>query len=347
MKSSLIKKPHWRSSMSVLLCTSLFLSLFSGCGKADTAEPITKTGVYFDTVISITLYGTDMDDKFQGCFDLASKYENYFSNTLPDSDISKINTNIGTPVSVHDETIDLLQKGLAYGNLSNGSFDITIGELSDLWDFSNNTGTIPADTNISNALSTIDYHNVVINGNEVSLLAPSTTIDLGGIAKGYIADKMKAYLNEQGITSGIINLGGNVLTVGPKDNNDTYNIAIQKPFSEDGSPIASVEITDQSVVTSGTYQRYFKKDGIIYHHILDVTTGYPYENDLCSVTIINDSSVDGDGLSTTCFTYGLEKGMDYIESLDNTEAIFITNEEKIYYTSGIGTKIPFHDLSQK
>ena len=243
-----------------------------------------------------------------------------------------------------DDTIELLQKGIYYGDLSLGQFDITIGKLSSLWDFPNNSGTVPSESDIEATLSTIDYHAIVINGNEVSLSNPDAMIDLGGIAKGYIADKMKDYLNEKDITSGMINLGGNVLTLGDKPDGSNYNIGIQKPFSDDGTAIASVEVSDETVVSSGVYERYFYVGDNFYHHILNPKTGYPYDNNLLGVTIICPKSVDGDGLSTTCFALGLEDGMKLIESLDDTEAIFITDNYELHTTSGIGSNIPFHEM---
>ena len=284
---------------------------------------------------------------------MADTYEHYFSNTISDSDISKINDADGDYVTVHDETIELLQKGIYYGDLSNGKFDITIGTLSNLWDFSDkalekentsSTSLVPSDTDIKNALATVNYKNVKIDGNQAALTNADATLDLGGIAKGYIADKMKDYLNENGVTSGIINLGGNVLVLGPKDDGNAYRIGIQKPFDEDGNSIASVSITDQTVVSSGVYERYFKENGVLYHHILDTSTGYPYDNHLLGVTIITKKSVDGDGLSTTCFALGLEDGMALIESLPDTEAIFITDDYELHTSSGIGTTIPFEKL---
>ena len=153
---------------------------------------------------------------------------------------------------------------------------------------------------------------------------------------------MKAYLNKQGITSGLINLGGNVLCVGPKTGEEkTYTIAIQKPFSEDGTVLATVKVSDASVVTSGTYQRYFEVNGKRYHHILDLKTGYPCNNTLDSVTIISKKSVDCDALSTTVFLMGLDDGLSYVENLSGVEAIFVTTNGDIKYTSGIGKTIPF------
>lgn len=332
----------------ISLCFILLLSfgLFTGCG-----EPISKSGFYFDTVITVTLYDSSKEHVLEGCFDLAKQYENYFSNTLPDSDISKINQAKGAPVTVHEETIELLEKGISYGNLSDGAFDITIGELSDLWDISlkalleeTDASMIPSETEIAEALATVDYTCIKINGNEVSLTNPDARIDLGGIAKGYIADKMKEYLLEQGVESALINLGGNVLTVGAKPDDSPFTIGVQYPFKDDGSSIASVQVTDETVVSSGIYERYFKVDDTLYHHILDPHTGYPYSNNLLGVTIVTKNSVDGDALSTICFALGLEKGMDFIEHLDDTEALFITEDYEIHTSSGMGDKVPFEKL---
>lgn len=319
------------------LITILFLCLFlSGCGKT---TPIQQSGFYFDTIISITLYDSSKTAELEHCFELAELYENYFSTKIDQSDVSKINAAKGKPVRVHNETLELIEKGLYYSRLSNGKFDITVGKLTNLWDFHAETPKLPDATAIADAIQTINYKNVTINGNEVCLTDANASLDLGGIAKGYIADKMKEYLISQDITSGLINLGGNVLTIGTKKDGSTYTIGIQKPFDEIGAPVASLSIQDQTIVTSGIYERYFEQDGVRYHHILDVDTGYPYENELLSVSIICQHSVDGDGLSTTCFALGLEKGMELIESLDHTEAIFITADQKLHCSSGIGTDI--------
>lgn len=237
----------------------------SGCQKA-ALEPLTKTGFYFNTVISITIYDSSKEDLLDDCFALAAQYENYFSTTVPDSDIAKINAAAGAPVEVHEETIELLQAGLSYGDISDGAFDITIGRLSDLWDFSTKAlidepelspAYLPSPEEVSQALATVNYQNVLIDDTTVSLKDPTAAIDLGGIAKGYIADKMKEYLNEHGVNSGFINLGGNFLALGEKPDGNGYRVGIQYPFEETGDSIAVVTVTDQTVVTSGIYERYF------------------------------------------------------------------------------------------
>ena len=338
-KGNILK--HISQTISLIIFTLVVSIVAAGCSK--TTEPVSKSGFYFDTVIKITLYDPELSPLLDDCFALADTYERYFSATRSDSDISKINDANGAAVEVHPETIELIEKGLEYCNLSSGGFDITIGALSSLWDFDDNNGTIPSDTAIEAALSTVDYHNISISGNTVALKNPDSKIDLGGIAKGYIADKMKSYLKEQGVTSGIINLGGNVLCVGPKADGNAYRIGIQKPFDEEGSAIASVEVSDETVVSSGVYERYFTSDGNLYHHILNPATGFPYENNLYGVSIICKNSVDGDGLSTTCFSLGLEKGMELIENLPDTEAVFITNDYKLHASSGLEDKLTLYN----
>ena len=248
-------------------------------------------------------------------------------------------------MEVSDETISLLKKAISYSELSDGAFDISIGALSSLWNFKDHQDNhLPAQKDIDTALATVGYDNILIEGNTVTLKNPDTRIDLGGIGKGFIADQMKQYLNDEGIQEGIINLGGNVLTVGPKSSGETYKIGIQKPFDTTGSSIAFVEITDESLVSSGVYERYFEVDGKRYHHILNPTTGYPYDNGLLGVTIITDSSADADALSTTCFALGLEDGMKLVESTEGVEAVFITEDYQIHKSSGIGTDIPFKKM---
>ncbi len=335
-----IKSIMYIFMLLVILCPNL-----AGCGRQ--AE-ITQSGFYFDTIISITLYDNSKTEELEHCMELADLYEHYFSAQIADSDISRINQAAGTPVKVHDETLALLEKGLYYSKLSQGKFDITIGKLTGLWDFRTDQADVPDQKKIAEAAAAVDYKKVQINGNEVTLADDAAAIDLGGIAKGFIADKMKEYLVSQGVTSGLINLGGNVLVIGAKESGQdaggAYKIGIQRPFDETGQPIAAVQIKDQTVVTSGVYERYFEKNGRLYHHILDVESGYPYENELFSVSIICPSSADADALSTTCFALGLDQGMELVESLENTEAVFITSDYKLHGSSGIGRTIPFEAL---
>lgn len=329
-----------------IILPAVLLIFVTGCsniGIDSRPEPTTSYGQYFDTLISITVYNSDDAEHLAECFRIAEYYESIFSKTKNGSDIYRINQAEGAPVTVEPETILLIRKALSYSRLSDGSFDITIGALSRLWDIQSKE--IPDDTSIRDALATISYQNIVIDGNQIILQNPKTQLDLGGIAKGYIADKIKEYLVAQGVAAGIINLGGNVLAIGEKQDGTAFSLGIQKPFSAAADPLAAVSIRDKAVVTSGIYERYFEKDAVIYHHILDTATGYPVQNNLFSVTIIGENSADADALSTICYSFGLEKGLAFIESRPDTEAIFITDDYEIHATKGIGETIPFRKLS--
>ena len=319
------KKRTTLISLSFIL---VLLAALTGCQRQQ--EPISKTGFYFDTVITVTLYDASATKELEECFDMAKDYENMLSATVEGSDIWNINHANGETVAVSDETAALIEKAISYSQLSDGAFDITIGQLSSLWNFKENDGTIPSEEQIKTALASVGYQNIVVDHNSITLTNPGTQIDLGGIAKGYIADQMKAYLNENGITEGVIDLGGNILTVGPKENADSYRIGIQKPFADTGTSIAAVEIHDDSLVSSGIYERYFKKDGAIYHHILNPRTGYPYDNGLTAVTIRSDSSLTGDALSTTVFALGEEKGLELLNRLPDVEGFVVREDLSIH-----------------
>ena len=171
------------------------------------------------------------------------------------------------------------------------------------------------------------------------LTDPGAALDVGAIAKGYIADRVKEYLEDQGVRHAVIDLGGNIQTIGTKPDGSSYNIAIQRPFAKNGEAVTSVKIEDQSVVSTGIYQRYFEtEDGTIYHHILDPATGAPCRNNLYSVTIITDSSLTADALSTTCFLLGYEESMNLIDQLENVDAVFITSDGALHYSSNFQKK---------
>lgn len=372
----------------MLLASCMILPLFSAC-SFDRNTPYSKTGFYFDTIITVTVYGKKNVGVLDECMEIAKRYEKLFSAQKEGTDIYKINHSNGEPVEVDPETADLIEKGLYYGEISNHAFSISCGALTSLWDFEEgNSEVIPSEDDIKTALLTIDDSKVEVEGNTVTLkpiqveesdskkqsvsidtsdISSSSSdndarnsssaanddssnsfatelypqIDLGAIAKGYIADKMKEYLINNSLDSAIINLGGNVLTVGTRPNGKPFNVGIQKPFSDDGIPACSISANgsydskSSSIVTSGTYQRYFEKDGKIYHHILNLTTGFPEDNNLSSVTIISEKSTDGDALSTICFLLGENKARELLKSLGSYEAIFIDNVGNISYTDGL------------
>ena len=325
-KNNIIKKLS-----AVLTASALLLTGCSGAkSSTQTDQDLTYTDMLFDTVIKIQILDPADESILDGLKKLCEKYYTMFSTTNTDSELYKLNHANGQPFTVSSETANLIQEGIHYSELSGGAFDLTIEPVSALWDFKADKPTVPSSDAIAQAVSHVDYTKVDIQDNTVTLEDPEAGIDLGAIAKGYIADQVKTYLKKQGIKHAIINLGGNVDVIGTKPDGSKYNIGIQKPFDESGEAITSVQLKDQTVVTSGIYERYFKKNEKLYHHILDPRTGYPCENNLYSVSIITDSSTKADALSTTCFLLGYEKGMELIQSMDGVEAIFITDDEKVH-----------------
>ena len=286
------------SSVAMLLC---------GCSSAN-AKDQTYSDTLYDTVVKVQILDPVNENVMSGLKSLCQKYNTMFSMYVEGSDIYNINHAQGMPVDVSSDTATLIKKGIYYGDLSNGSFDITIGSVSPLWDFTSGSGTVPDADAIASALSHVNYKNISVSDNTVQLLDPNASIDVGAIAKGYIADRIKDYLKKNGVKHAVIDLGGNILLLGSKTEGSKY------------------------VVTTGIYQRYFEADGKIYHHILDPRTGYPCENTLYSDTIITDSSLTADALSTVCYLMGYEAANDLIDQLENVDALFITNDNEIHYT---------------
>ena len=352
-----IKKIIKRCTFSIFAASLLLSSAaFSGCSlKANTAEnsdagsqePVSATAIKLNTAVTVTIYDSQDRELLTECMNLCDKYEKIFSRTASDSELYQLNHRELTPVAgtedtfqISDPLAELIRKGLYYSKLSEGAFDIAIEPLTSLWDFTAEDPQVPEDRLIQKALTKCDYHNVsVSDNNEVILKTEDTAIELGAIAKGYIADRLKDYLISQGVKSAIINLGGNVLCIGGKPNDSSFKIGIQKPFADRSETIAVMDIKDKSVVSSGVYERCFEQDGTLYHHLLNPRTGYPYDNGLIAVTIISDESVDGDALSTTCFALGLEDGMKLAESLDNVQAFFVTSDYEIHYTKDFQKEI--------
>ena len=336
-----------RKYLPAILLTAAVSFLLQGCSRP--VQPLSRTGFYFDTVITLTVYDEKDTAAMENCFSLCEKYENMLSRTVEGSDIYRINHSCGQTVEVSEETAFLLEQALSYAALSGGKTDLTVAPLTVLWNFSGhsgdgaNTGSsagetqsrIPARDDIVQTLAHVGYEKVVLEGNRVTLTDPDTQIDLGFIAKGFIADRLKEYLIGQGVENALINLGGNVAVIGSRPDKTPYKIGIQRPFDTENTAIAVLPVNDSSLVSSGIYERYFEENGKIYHHILDPATGYPTDNGLLSVTILSASSLEADALSTVCFCLGLEEGMQLIESLPDTEAIFITEDYELHPSSGI------------
>ena len=331
-KSGRKKFIHLRNAITFVVVTAILCTMCGGCIRQ--TEPITKAGYFFNTYITISFYSYEDAACFDDCLALCEKYEKLFSRTNPDSELYKLNHAGGKTFTVSEETAKVINDALSYCELTEGALDITVAPVLELWDFSDAADgkTPPSDEDIKNALSHVDYTKVRVDGCDITLEDPEAAIDLGFIAKGYIADRLKEMLKEKGVTSAIINLGGNVDLIGSKPNGGDYIIGVKRPFSENGETMTSVSIHDTSFVTSGIYERCFTYDNTLYHHILDAKTGYPVSNDLYQVSVLCSDSETADALSTTLMLMGKEKGMEYINSLDNIHAVFVDDSYTLTYS---------------
>lgn len=315
------------------------LVLLSGCRSASSSEGA-RTGFALDTVISITVYEAedtvDTDTVLDECFAEIERLENLFSVTVPQSDISRINAADGAPVQVAAETAELLRLCLQYGDISQGAFDVTLRPVTVLWDFSADSPSLPNESRLKDAVSTVDYRHLTVTGTTATLTEGA--LDLGGIAKGYIGDRVRDLLVKRGVTSALIDLGGNIVTVGKKQGKD-WRIGVKDPLNT-ANLGAILEGSNLSVVTSGVYERGFTLDGVRYHHLLSPKTGMPVQNGLASVTIVCENSAQADALSTTCFVLGEEKAFSLLQELEGVEALFIRDDGTIRATQGLRYTLP-------
>lgn len=309
-------------------------------------ETIDDNRFLLDTVVSIRLYESGRTELLEGAFELIEEYELQLSRHHSGSEISVVNAApAGTAVAAADTTIELIKSSLEYAKLSEGTFDPTIGPLVDLWGIGGDGARIPEPEELKTTLALVDYRKVQLDeeAGAVTLMIPGMALDLGGIAKGWIADRIAEYLRENGEKHILINLGGNVLVSGGKPGGEPFKIGMQDPFDDRGRYLGIFTLESGSVVSSGIYERFFESEGIRYHHILSSDDGYPVRKDLAAVTILSEKSVDGDALSTTVFALGLDGGIDLVESLDRVDAAFITLDGNIIMTEGAANRFEASD----
>lgn len=342
----------------VLLSLSMLLSLFSCKNdkqiKGEDKKPIQYMFTAFDTQCSISLYMDEKDEEWGMTYaddieNFLKKYEKYLSKTDPESDIYAINHRTGNSVMVSDPTAILMQLGSDFYNWSSGYFDISSGTLIDLWDIKNRK-TLPSLEEINEARKHCGNFNYTIENNvapgeircnKITFNGDSKSqYDLGALVKGYVCDGLRDMLAENDkIKASIINLGGNVFCTGKISNRvgGAFNIGIFKPFATKSEIIDTVKVVDKNVITSGTYQRYFKVPGDdkVYCHIINPKTGYPVDNEYTSVTIVSENGLLGDYMSTACLLLGYNKSLDFIDFCKknfgdkNLQAIFIDNMNNI------------------
>ncbi len=273
-----------------------------------------------DTITQIKLITKNDGEKYiDDISEIIRKYDKMFSHTDEESEIYKLNK--GEKFDLSEETHDIIKASGEFYDDTYGAFDITIGAVSKLWNKTFENSVLPDENELNKALKTVNYSSLSLKDQE---------INLGAVAKGYIADRVSEYINENKIENALVNLGGNIYAKGKNENNKKWNIGVLDPLETD-SVLLTLDISDKFVITSGNYIRYTDIDSVRYHHIIDATTGYPANNELNSVTIISDSGFIGDALSTSCFLLGYEKSKALLEKY-SVSAIFATKDNKIYYS---------------
>lgn len=343
-----------RNLTSLIIIFFIFILVSTGCSlgqqeankeNSKKIKPTSKNSFIMGTLVKITIYDQLKNEEvFNKAFQRVQEIEDKMTiNKLTDkSEIIKLNNAAGKKfVDLSPETFLVLEKGKYYSSLAKGKFDITIGPIVKLWNIDTENAHVPEHQLIKNKLPLVNFQNLLLakDKKQAKLLKENMIVDLGAIAKGYAADEVAKVLRETGINHAIINLGGNILTLNAKPDGSPWRLGLQNPYKPRGDYMGIVKLKNQALVSSGTYEKYFEANGKRYHHILDPQTGYPAENNLISVSIITEKSLDADALSTTIFLLGLDKGMDLVEHLDNVEAIFITYDKKVYTSSGINKNV--------
>lgn len=302
---------------------------------------IAKVQIFaMDTIMNMTIENENGDELLKEATQKIHNLESLFSVTQQDSDIYKLNHSAGeNSVNIALETADVLQNAKEISQITNGAYNTTISPIVKLWGFTEDEHHVPTKNELQKLLPNVNMDYLELESNDSNewtafLQKSDMAVDLGGIAKGYTSDYLTKWLKDQGVESGYLSLGGNVSAIGLRNNGEKWRIGIQDPL-DSNELVGVLKIEDQSVITSGGYQRFFETDGKKYHHILDPSNGFPAESGLLSVTIISKNGTKADGLSTALFVMGLEQATALWRNSNDFEAVFVTKDQKVFVTEGL------------
>lgn len=320
----------------ILIVASLVIILFFPellpSGTSRQSEATTKLFA-MDTYITMTAYGRNVETALSDAEEKLTELERLWSVTDPDSDIYAVNHSDGQAVSVSEETAELLSFALQMAEETDGALEPTIYPVLTAWGFTTEENRVPSDAEITELLKNVGYERIRLEDTTVQLDS-GMMLDLGSVGKGYAGDLAAQVLKDSGITSALLDLGGNIQAVGTKSDGSPWRLGLRDPFS-DGT-LGVLEISNQAVVTSGAYERYFiGEDGTRYGHIIDPATGYPAESGLASATVIAEEGRLCDALSTSLYVMGAERAIEYWQQHPNFDMILITEDGEIYLTDGI------------
>ena len=341
------------------MALALAAAILSACGQ-NTVKATMHTSTIFamDTVMELQIAGDesllkDAEEKIRS-------FEKSLSVTDNNSEIAKLNMNGRAELSA--ETASLMKEALSICTSTQGALDITVYPVLKAWGFTTQDYKVPGDEELQELLQYVDYKNISLSDGEKSSqtysceIPEGVSVDLGSVAKGYTSRELADFFTKNGVTSGLINLGGNVQCIGKKTNGMPWKVAIKSPYTDSATGIIGViDAYDTAIITSGGYERYFEQDGKTYWHIIDPGTGYPAQNGLVSVTIVGKDGLICDGLSTALFVMGLDDAISYYRENGGFDAIFITDDKQLFITQGISDKftlsseyydVPMHVVSK-
>ena len=325
-----------------LIAAALCFVLISGVIVFDSvrsSKEYQTTAIAMGTVINIRLFGSDGEESSQLVIENINETEKaLLSRNEKNSDIDRINSNPGETISVSAETADIISKAVDVSKNCGGVFDITVGEITKLWDFGGDNQRLPSENEITEKLTDVRYSGVKVTDTTV-MISDGQSLDLGAVGKGAACDRIKALLKSTNTDSAVISVGGSLLLFGKKD----FNIGIVNP-ENDQSSMATLKLSDTFVSTSGNYEKFFEEDGKKYHHILDATTGYPADSRLSSVTVICDSGLLSDALSTACYILGYNQSLELLNEYD-AQAVFVFKDKTVRLTDGIKDSFTLTDES--
>ena len=324
--------------VAVLGVTAVVIGLLQGQQTSQQNETVsTKYLFAMDTYFIMSAYGPAGEAALKQCENMVLELEGILSVTRSDSDVSKINES--TCETVNEDTFLLVQEALRLCEVTGGALDITLYPVLRAWGFTTDAYRVPKAQELEILLEKVDYKNVIAEGQSIQV-PEGTELDLGAVAKGYTGDCLVEILRENGVTSAMLDLGGNVQTLGSKPDGTPWKVAVRDPFISAGETshtreIGVLEVVDKCVITSGSYERYFEENGEKYWHILDPADGHPADSGLVSVTVVGDSGVRCDGLSTALFVMGKEKAVEFWRKYSDFEMLLVTEDGALYITEGL------------
>lgn len=315
-------------------------------GLAD--QPYERTEFLLGTVANMKVYNEGKEEAMDKAFERVADLDNRFAMQNPESEISEVNRQAGiAPVEVTDEVFYVMEIALEYAELSNGDFDPTVGVITSLWNIGQEDAAVPDQDELEAALELVDYNLVELDeeNQTIFLQEEGMILDLGAIAKGYITDEAARILVEEGVNTAIVDLGGDIVVVGnsTRGEDQPWSVGIQNPYGGRGEILGLVPVSDKAIVTSGIYERTFEENGEHYHHLIDTETGFPIVNNISGLSIIADDATNADALANIAFSLGVEDGLEYFNTLDAVEVIYITNDSKVYASDGVHDEVRIND----